>query len=340
MRKPVPQATSSTGPGGKACTAAMSCSTSSARPVDYVLRASLSRASSCRTPARARRRGRSLSSAWWSLTPASLRLRSRSASSEPGQHGTSRSCIVGRDGLGRRPIRGNGAATRTGIRVRGRPRRARARQAAARRGLWHRQRGAARGAREARRWSASTPPLDYSGSPASALRAAGLRCRVRGRPRRGASLRRCVVRHRDLGLRGHLRRGSGRSNRRDAARRRARWPRPDRGMASGGPDHHDDERLRPRDRDGDEGSRAGAVSVARPRSHRRDRRSAQRRRILDHDIRFSGASPEAFFAEQDASHPLSIASRALLVNAGLHEGVKREAIAILEDGNETRRPSV
>ena len=55
---------------------------------------------------------------------------------------------------------------------------------------------------------------------------------------------------------------------------------------------------------------------------------------FDQDIQFSGESPEAFFAEQDASHPLSIASRALLVNAGLHEGVKREAIGILKDGNE------
>jgi SAM-dependent methyltransferase len=55
---------------------------------------------------------------------------------------------------------------------------------------------------------------------------------------------------------------------------------------------------------------------------------------FDREIQFSGESPETFFDEQDANHPLSIASRSVLVNAGLHESVKREAIGILHDGNE------
>ena len=54
----------------------------------------------------------------------------------------------------------------------------------------------------------------------------------------------------------------------------------------------------------------------------------------DGEIQFRGESPEAYFAAQDASHPHSVASRALLESAGLYDDVRLEGIAALRDWNE------
>ena len=51
-------------------------------------------------------------------------------------------------------------------------------------------------------------------------------------------------------------------------------------------------------------------------------------------VQFTGESPEAFFAAQEESHPLSVASRALLESAGAYDDVRREGVAVLTDGNE------
>ena len=51
-------------------------------------------------------------------------------------------------------------------------------------------------------------------------------------------------------------------------------------------------------------------------------------------IRFEGESPETYFATEEANHPMSLAFRPLLEQAGLYEEVRREGIAVLRDGNE------
>lgn len=52
------------------------------------------------------------------------------------------------------------------------------------------------------------------------------------------------------------------------------------------------------------------------------------------EIQFSGGSPEGYFETQAQSHPVSVASRRLLEDAGLYDEVTREATAVLRDGNE------
>ena len=54
----------------------------------------------------------------------------------------------------------------------------------------------------------------------------------------------------------------------------------------------------------------------------------------DCEIQFSGESPEAYFASQERHHPMSVASRPLLENAGVYDDVRREGIAVLRDGNQ------
>lgn len=52
------------------------------------------------------------------------------------------------------------------------------------------------------------------------------------------------------------------------------------------------------------------------------------------EIQFSGESPEAYFEAQEQNHPMSLASRPLLEDAGLYDEVRREGTAVLRDGNQ------
>jgi SAM-dependent methyltransferase len=54
----------------------------------------------------------------------------------------------------------------------------------------------------------------------------------------------------------------------------------------------------------------------------------------DGEIAFAGESPESYFADGEANHPMSVASRPLLERAGRYEAARERAIAILRDGNE------
>jgi SAM-dependent methyltransferase len=53
----------------------------------------------------------------------------------------------------------------------------------------------------------------------------------------------------------------------------------------------------------------------------------------DGEIEFSAESPEAYFAAQEESHPMSLATRPLLESAGLYDEVGREGVAVLRGGN-------
>lgn len=54
----------------------------------------------------------------------------------------------------------------------------------------------------------------------------------------------------------------------------------------------------------------------------------------DAEAEFAGESPEAYFANEEANHPMSIAMRPVLADAGVYDRVREEAIAELRKGNE------
>jgi SAM-dependent methyltransferase len=52
------------------------------------------------------------------------------------------------------------------------------------------------------------------------------------------------------------------------------------------------------------------------------------------EIAFAGESPEAYYADGEATHPMSVASRPLLERAGSYERVREQALEIMRAGNE------
>jgi SAM-dependent methyltransferase len=54
----------------------------------------------------------------------------------------------------------------------------------------------------------------------------------------------------------------------------------------------------------------------------------------EHELAFSGESPEVYFAANEAHHPMSVAARPLLEAAGTYEEVRKQALAVLRDRNE------
>ena len=52
------------------------------------------------------------------------------------------------------------------------------------------------------------------------------------------------------------------------------------------------------------------------------------------EVAFEGESPEAYFALEEANHPMSLAMRPVLEGAGIYERVRSEAISVLREGNE------
>lgn len=56
--------------------------------------------------------------------------------------------------------------------------------------------------------------------------------------------------------------------------------------------------------------------------------------VHDAHLIITGASPEAYFATNEQTHPMSVASRPVLERAGTYSGVREQAIAILREANE------
>jgi SAM-dependent methyltransferase len=54
----------------------------------------------------------------------------------------------------------------------------------------------------------------------------------------------------------------------------------------------------------------------------------------DAELTIEGSSPEAYFADAEAFHPMSLAGRPLLERAGTYPALREEAIAVLRAGNE------
>jgi SAM-dependent methyltransferase len=55
---------------------------------------------------------------------------------------------------------------------------------------------------------------------------------------------------------------------------------------------------------------------------------------LDAELAFTADSPEAYFAESEEHHPMSLAMGPLLQQAGTYESTRDEALAVLREGNE------
>jgi len=56
--------------------------------------------------------------------------------------------------------------------------------------------------------------------------------------------------------------------------------------------------------------------------------------MTEHEQHFTGSSPEAYWDDLVAHHPLAIPARSALERAGTYDEVRDEAIAVLEAGNE------
>ncbi|HEY2654886.1 MAG TPA: methyltransferase domain-containing protein [Solirubrobacteraceae bacterium] len=56
--------------------------------------------------------------------------------------------------------------------------------------------------------------------------------------------------------------------------------------------------------------------------------------VRDAQLDITGESPEAHFAMNEQTHPMSIAGRPILERAGTYEGVREQALAILREANE------
>jgi hypothetical protein len=50
-------------------------------------------------------------------------------------------------------------------------------------------------------------------------------------------------------------------------------------------------------------------------------------------VSFSGSSPEEYFAEVQAFHPMHVSTRALLERAGTYDTVREQMLAALREGN-------
>jgi SAM-dependent methyltransferase len=57
--------------------------------------------------------------------------------------------------------------------------------------------------------------------------------------------------------------------------------------------------------------------------------------VTEHDHHFSGASAGEYWDDLVQRHPLAVPARAALVRAGTYDDVRAEAVAILEQGNES-----
>jgi SAM-dependent methyltransferase len=57
-------------------------------------------------------------------------------------------------------------------------------------------------------------------------------------------------------------------------------------------------------------------------------------RVHDGLLRITAESPEAYFAANELSHPMSVAGRPVLEHAGSYSQVRQRALAILREGNE------
>ena len=57
-------------------------------------------------------------------------------------------------------------------------------------------------------------------------------------------------------------------------------------------------------------------------------------RVHDGLLRITAESPEAYFAANERSHPMSVAGRPVLEHAGSYSQVRQRALAILREGNE------
>ena len=60
-------------------------------------------------------------------------------------------------------------------------------------------------------------------------------------------------------------------------------------------------------------------------------------RVHDAQLNITGDSPEAHFATQEQTHPMSLAGRPVLERAGTYGAVREEALAILRGANEDPR---
>jgi SAM-dependent methyltransferase len=56
--------------------------------------------------------------------------------------------------------------------------------------------------------------------------------------------------------------------------------------------------------------------------------------VQDGSLEFTGESPEAYFTRGQEGHPMSIAARPVLEQAGVYERVRADALAALREGNE------
>jgi len=57
-------------------------------------------------------------------------------------------------------------------------------------------------------------------------------------------------------------------------------------------------------------------------------------RVHEGLLRITADSPEAYFAANEQSHPMSVAGRPVLERAGGYSEVREQALAILREGNE------
>lgn len=57
-------------------------------------------------------------------------------------------------------------------------------------------------------------------------------------------------------------------------------------------------------------------------------------RVHDAELLITGESPEAHFAQNEQTHPMSVAGRPVLERAGVYHGVREQALAILREANE------
>jgi SAM-dependent methyltransferase len=57
--------------------------------------------------------------------------------------------------------------------------------------------------------------------------------------------------------------------------------------------------------------------------------------VTEHEQHFTGPSPESYWDDLGAHHPLAITARAALERAGTYDLARSEAIAVLENGNES-----
>jgi SAM-dependent methyltransferase len=64
------------------------------------------------------------------------------------------------------------------------------------------------------------------------------------------------------------------------------------------------------------------------------RHGAARVTFEEGEVSFAAESPESYYADGEANHPMSVASRPLLERAGSCEAVREQALAILRAGNE------